>query len=275
MDHYTRTSLAVSQLVTKRYSTSFSLSSRLFARTMRPHIYAIYGLVRIADEIVDTYAGPDQLVLLTELNQEVYRAIERGYSTNPIVQAFAETCRKYSIDNALIQPFFDSMHMDITPQKYNDSDYVTYIHGSAEVVGLMCLKIFTNNTSALYDQLDTGASALGSAYQKVNFLRDMTDDYSRLGRMYFPGVSYDSFSAADKAAVISNIRADFDRAAPAIAILPPGAKIAVASSFVLYRRLLDKLANSSVEQIKNQRIRISDIEKFWLLVKTALKRGRV
>ena len=275
MELYTRTSLDISKLLTTRYSTSFSLSSRLFGKDIRPHIYAIYGLVRIADEIVDTYAGSDQEAQLNALEAETYAAIDRMYSANPIVHSFARTAQQYGIEKDIIKPFFDSMRMDIHPKEYDDAMYAAYIHGSAEVVGLMCLRVFTENDSELYDKLALGAIALGSAYQKVNFLRDITDDRARLGRTYFPGVKYDSFNEADKKAIVESIKIDFDAAAKTIPSLPNSSRTAVASSYVIYMKLLNKLASSSVEEIKASRIRLSAYEKLSLVISAIARRGVV
>ncbi len=275
MDLYSDTSLAISKLLTTRYSSSFTLSTQLFGKEIRPYIYAIYGLVRIADEIVDTYTGSDQESQLDALESEVYAAIDRRYSANPIVHAFARTAQEFAIDKTLIQPFFDSMRMDIHPQEYDDALYATYIHGSAEVVGLMCLKVFTAGDQEEYTKLAPGAIALGSAYQKVNFLRDITDDRARLGRTYFPGVKYESFSAADKRAIVESINADFDTAAKAIRQLPSSSRVAVATSYVIYRKLLDKLSLASIEAIKTERIRLPDYEKIWYALGVILRGGTI
>jgi phytoene/squalene synthetase len=231
--------------------------------------------VRIADEIVDTYTGSDKEEQLNALEKETYDAIERRYSTNPIVHAFARTAQEFSIDETLIKPFFDSMRMDIHPQEYDDTLYAEYIHGSAEVVGLMCLRVFTLGDHEMYTELTPGAVALGSAYQKVNFLRDITDDRARLGRTYFPGVKYDSFSNADKRAIVESITADFDVAREAIGHLPSTSRVAVASSYVIYRRLLDKLSSANIEDIKTTRIRLSGYEKAWYVLRTVLSGGKV
>lgn len=275
VDLYTKTSYEISKRLTTRYSSSFSLSSLLFGSKIRPHIYAIYGLVRIADEIVDTYMGKDQESQLTTLEKETYAAIERQYSTNLIVQSFARTAQRFEIDVALIKPFFDSMRMDLHPQEYDDALYATYIHGSAEVVGLMCLRVFTEGDAARLQALTPGAVALGSAYQKVNFLRDITDDRARLGRMYFPGITYEKFNNDDKRAIIDSISDDFGTARTAINQLPSSSRIAVASSYVIYRRLLDKLARASIEEIKSSRIRLSSIEKLMQVVGVILRGGKV
>jgi phytoene/squalene synthetase len=182
MDLYLSTSRAGSRLFTNAYSSSFGLARRLFSKSIRQHIYDIYGLTRIADEIVDTYHGPHAEAMLNELEAETYRAMERGYSANPIVHAFQATARQFGITQALLKPFFASMRTDLTKKSFTASQYQAYIYGSAEVVGLMCLRVFCNGDDARYDSLKDGASKLGAAYQKVNFLRDIAEDYKELGR---------------------------------------------------------------------------------------------
>lgn len=272
MELYTRVAYANSRQLTLSYSTSFGLSSRLFARDIQPHIYAIYGLVRIADEIVDTYKGTNSLQLLDELEQTTYEAIENGYSTNPIVHAFALTAARYDIDDKLVAPFFQSMRMDLKPRDYSDKDYKKYIHGSAEVVGLMCLKVFCGGNPADYNRLEKGAAALGAAYQKVNFLRDMSADYKELGRLYFPGKQFDSFNDDDKKDIIDDIKADFALALPSLHQLPTSCKKATMMSYVYYMELLKKLEATPASVIKTTRIRVPNQRKLLLLVKTALKK---
>lgn len=272
MDLYTSTSYQLSRQLTRRYSTSFSLSSRFFSNEIQPHIYAIYGLVRIADEIVDTYKGGDAGELLNELEQHTERAIATGYSTNPIIHSFALTAREYSIDQILIAPFFRSMRLDLEPQTYTDELYQDYIYGSAEVVGLMCLKVFTNDTT-LYEELAPGAAALGSAYQKVNFLRDIASDYKDLGRLYFPGVEYETFNEDTKSEIIADIQRDFNKSLPALRNLPPSSRKATYISYVYYQELLTKLRKTPAETIKSTRIRVSGARKLLLLAKALLTPG--
>jgi phytoene/squalene synthetase len=261
VDLYTTTSYELSERITLRYSTSFSKSSRLFSAKIRPHIFAIYGLVRIADEIVDTYDGTDKQAQLDALERETYHALKVGYSTNPIVHSFACTATAYGITKELIDPFFKSMHMDLTPQNYNESLYQKYIYGSAEVIGLMCLRVFSENTQTTYAQLESGAKALGAAYQKVNFLRDIASDYKERGRVYFPNVQFESFSDSEKETIITDIQADFSAAKPYIDKLPKNARKAVGLSYAYYHELLKKLAATPVHHLKQQRIRLSNIQK--------------
>ncbi|HEX8390673.1 MAG TPA: squalene/phytoene synthase family protein [Candidatus Saccharimonadales bacterium] len=274
MDLYTQTAYENATQLTLRYSSSFSSSSRLFSPAIRRYIYGIYGFVRIADEIVDTYKGPHAATILDELEHDAYRAIKLGYSANPIVHAFADAARRFQIDTVLIAPFFDSMRLDLQPRRYTAAMYSRYIHGSAEVVGLMCLRVFCGQEQSLYAALRPGAEKLGAAYQKVNFLRDLASDYQALGRLYFPGVTYDQFDEAAKAAVIADITADFAAAYPAIVQLPTTSRGAVMTSYVYYRSLLNKLDRASVETIKTSRLRLSSPAKLALL-SSAIVRSKI
>jgi phytoene synthase len=269
---YTKTCYELSARLTKRYSTSFSLSSRLFAGSIRPHIYAIYAMVRVADEIVDTYKGDDSLVQLERLEAELTQARASGYSSNPILHAYAQTARRYHIEDALTDAFFASMRMDPMKRTYTQAEYEHYIYGSAEVIGLMCLRVFTDNNKALYARLKDGARALGAAYQKVNFLRDIRADHEELGRMYFPGVSYDEFSEQDKADIIKDIESDFAAAQEALRDLPPSSRRAVRASYDYYRSLLGRLASASVDELTTQRLRVPDWYKVLLLARAGVTR---
>ena len=267
MELYSDSSFELSERLTKRYSTSFSMSSRLFDASIRKYIYAIYGLVRIADEIVDSFRAQSAASDLEALRQEVFAAIERGYSVNPIVHSFAVTANLYKIGPDLINPFFDSMALDLQSVRLDADSYKAYIHGSAEVVGLMCLKVFTAGDQSTYDSLALGARALGSAYQKVNFLRDMKADYEELGRVYFPSVDFNEFSEADKNSIVDDIEADFAASLQATNKLPANSRKAVKASYDYYYELLAKLKASSVSDIKSKRIRVSDTRKLTLLMK--------
>lgn len=271
MDLYTRVSYDISQLLTRRYSSSFGTSSRLFSRTIRADIYAVYGLVRIADEIVDTYAGDDARRLLDSLERETYDAIKAGYSTNPIVHSFALTAVKYGITKQLIEPFFASMRMDLAPVEYGQAEYERYIYGSAEVVGLMCLRVFCKGDDTQYASLAESARALGSAYQKVNFLRDITSDYIERGRVYFPGIQYDQFSDSEKNHIVSTIAEEFAIARRGISRLPANSKAAVMLSIGYYGAVLSKLQKASVKTIKTRRLRVNGVYKMWLLIVTVLR----
>lgn len=270
MELYTDVAYRASRLLTLSYSSSFGISSRFFDRTVQPHIYAVYGLVRIADEIVDTYKGADAREQLDRLESETMQAISTHYSANPIVHAFALTASQFQIDATIIAPFFESMRMDLSPKSYTDEVYQTYIHGSAEVVGLMCLRIFCAGDTGQYDQLMPGACALGSAYQKVNFLRDLASDYTELGRLYFPNETFEAFDEDAKKRIIDDINHDFATAKPALDNLPSSSQRAVRISYVYYMELLHRLQITPVDIIKTTRVRVSTLRKTWLLAKTVI-----
>ena len=264
MDLYTETSYQLSKILTLRYSTSFGSSTKLFATNLQPHIFAIYGLVRIADEIVDTYTGKDKKQLLSQLEKETYMSLKTGYSTNPIVHAFALTAKQYGITKQLIAPFFNSMRMDLKPQKYSQKLYEKYIYGSAEVIGLMCLKVFVEGDKQQYAALAPGAKALGSAYQKVNFLRDIASDYADRGRVYFPGVFFDDFDDDTKHEILSDIKKDFHAAHASLNNLPKSAQKAVKLSYNYYYELLKKLEKTPAETLKKTRVRVPTAKKIYL-----------
>ena len=274
MEQYTRLSYKTAKATTLDYSTSFGQSSKLFSKDIRHHIFAIYGLVRVADEVVDTYKGKDAARVIKDLEAETMRALKTGFSPNPLVHAFATTARRYSIGRDLIRPFFKSMRMDLKPKTFNKNLYCIYIYGSAEVIGLMCLKIFCDDKQQ-YEQLRSGAEALGSAYQKVNFLRDMKSDYEERGRVYFPDIQFEKFNDRQKDILVKEMKKDFEKAKPAIANLPKNARAAVAVSFVYYSKLLSKLEKTPAEKIKAGRVRVSNVTKLALFTKTRLKQGRI
>ncbi len=264
MDLYTDTAYQLSRHLTLRYSTSFGKSTLLFSKSIQPHIFAIYGLVRIADEIVDTYNGANKADLLANLEAETYEAISHQYSPNPIVHAFALTAGRYGITDELIRPFFESMRLDLTPQRYNKTLYSTYIYGSAEVIGLMCLHVFTEGDARAYAALEKGAKALGAAYQKVNFLRDIASDYRERERVYFPGVTFETFSDIDKQSIIKDISQDFDAVEPTLRQLPASARRAVTLSFQYYSELLRILSNTPAETLLSKRVRVPTYKKFLI-----------
>ena len=267
MDHYTFVSYATAKHLTKYYSTSFSLSSRLFDKPIRRHIYAIYGLVRIADEIVDTYRGKAAAKELDAFEATTLDALSTGYSSNPLVHAFACTARQYAIGINDITPFFESMRRDLSKVAFTQEEYERYIYGSAEVVGLMCLKVFTSGNSKQCRELETGAKALGAAYQKVNFLRDISNDVSRLGRVYFPNVTGAVLDETQKAVIISDISKDFSVAETYLDKLPSSARRAVKTSYFFYSRLLAKLARTPAAVLMQRRIRVSAAEKLLLFIR--------
>lgn len=269
MKDYAKISYQLSEKVTRAYSTSFSMSSSLFDRSVRKHVYAIYGLVRIADEIVDTYMGPDAEKLLNDLEAHVLDQLksQQPFSPNPIVQAFVLTAQKFAIDTSLVRPFFDSMRTDLTATHFSKKAYDDYIYGSAEVIGLMCLKIFTNSDTAAYELLKPGALGLGRAYQKVNFLRDMKSDFEQRGRVYFPGVEYETFNTQQKAAIEADIEKDFLIAAKTIKSLPKNSRKAVQTSYDYYWELFVLLRNADVKDIISQRLSVATTKKLALYAK--------
>ena len=272
MDLYTKNAYQLAELLTKNYSTSFSLSSRLFKRTIRPHIYAIYGMVRIADEIVDTYAGEGSEEKLHAFEREVIHELEidTPFSTNPIVHAFAHTAKQFDITKELVEPFFASMRMDLTKNSFTKDEYDAYIYGSAEVIGLMCLRIFVSGNDQDCGQFKSGAQKLGSAYQKVNFLRDIAADFSERGRYYFPVGTFDLFDDTIKQQIISDIEADFAEASKSVERLPRSAKKAVRMSVTYYKRLLSILNKTSSSELKKRRFRVPTAQKAGLLAKGIL-----
>ena len=260
-----------SQLITNNYSSSFSMGIRLFDKKFRRPIYGIYAFVRFADEIVDTFHQHDKEKLLTKFRQDTYDAIQDKISLNPVLQAYQEVVNEYNIGKALTDAFLDSMAMDLNYKNYRDDLYKKYIYGSAEVVGLMCLKVFCEGDEKTYNRLKDSARSLGSAFQKLNFLRDMKSDYQERGRVYFPGVDFNHFSAKDKAFIEADIKADFDHAYQGIVQLPEGAKFGVYLAYVYYQNLFKKIRNSSVQHVKKDRIRVNDAKKLFLLCRAGLK----
>lgn len=264
MDLYTSVSRRVAREVIGAYSTSFGIASRLFSPDIKSPISDIYALVRIADEIVDTYTGEHARQYLDELEQEVLRANSSGYSSNLVVHAFAATAREFHIDHQLISPFFASMRMDLEPvTKYDQESYARYIYGSAEVVGLMCLNVFVPDADR-YLELEPGARALGAAFQKINFLRDMADDYHRLHRFYFPNCTFDLFDDTALRTVVTDIESDLVTARHACRQLPRSSQYAVGLALRYFELLLIQLAQCPVSLIKQQRVRVSSGRKLLL-----------
>jgi phytoene synthase len=267
MQTYDEASARASRVVTRTYSTSFGLAITLLPKDMRRHIYNLYGLVRVADEIVDTYNGADKRQLLDDLEEETYAALERQYSANIIVHAFMLTAVRFGIGRELIKPFFASMRSDITKKTYTEKEYKEYIYGSAEVVGLMCLRVFCDKDQASYDMLKPGAQALGSAFQKVNFLRDLAADSNQLQRSYFPDMDPSGITEDNKQAIVADIRADFAAAKPAIRQLPHTVRPAVQTAYDYFEKLLSKIEHTPAETLKKQRLRIGNGHKTAILVK--------
>jgi len=262
-------SFRCSKIITKKYSTSFSLAVRMLAPKIREGIYSIYAFVRFADEIVDSFHEYEKEALLNEFEENYYRAYNQNISLNPILNSFQLTVKKYNITDDLIQSFLKSMRADLNKETYNTvEEYDQYIYGSADVVGLMCLKIFVNGDTEKYNELKYSAMKLGSAFQKVNFLRDLKDDYELLNRSYFPGVNLKELTVQEKADIIADIEADFKEAFIGIKMLPIEAKFGVYTAYVYYKRLLSKLNKTPSKDILNTRIRVSNPMKIRLLAKS-------
>lgn len=270
-DLYRQVCMESSKLITQRYSTSFSLGIRVFDKRFRDPIYAIYGFVRFADEIVDTFHDYPKAELLARFWQDTYRAIEEGISLNPVLQSFQEVVNKYHIERELIDAFLRSMEMDLHEQTYDQDGYEEYIYGSAEVVGLMCLRVFVEGDNEKYESLKESARSLGSAFQKVNFLRDLKSDFDDRGRVYFPGVDFTHFTADEKAKIEADIRRDFDHAYEGIVRLPDGARFGVYLAYVYYLNLLKKIKQSPAERVAEERIRVNDGRKMMLLFSSAVR----
>lgn len=266
MSLYNDFSANTSKTITKMYSTSFTLGIKMLDKKFHDPIYSIYGLVRLADEIVDTFHDHDKKTLLDRFRKETFLAIEEGISTNPIIHSYQEVVRKYNIDNALTEAFFNSMEMDLYKIDYNESNYNEYIYGSAEVVGLMCLKIFVEGDETMYNMLKPGAKALGAAFQKVNFLRDMQSDFEERGRTYFPGVDFIQFSEADKKQIELDIQNDFDTAFTYIKMLPETSQVGVYLAYKYYVTLFSKIKAAQASDILKKRFRVPDYSKMLLLV---------
>jgi phytoene synthase len=268
---YNKTCAECSQLITHRYSTSFSMGIRLFEQKLRLPICAIYGFVRFADEIVDTFHGYEKANLLQRFRSDTYRSITECISLNPVLHAFQEVVRRYHIENELIDAFLDSMAMDLHFSTYEDSLYKQYIYGSAEVVGLMCLRVFTDGNEAEYQRLKEGAQALGSAFQKINFLRDMKSDFAERGRVYFPGIDYQHFTNEQKNEIETDIKQDFDVGYKSILQLPPSARFGVYLAYIYYLNLFKKIKNANVTRVKTERIRVKNRIKVYLLCRSMVK----
>lgn len=260
-------SITCSNSVTAKYSTSFSLAVKMLALEIQDPIHAVYGFVRFADEIVDSFHDYDQEVLFEEFEVDLKNALERKVSLNPILNSFQSVVHRYNIGEELIEAFMNSMRLDLSKQQYaTTEEYNDYIYGSADVVGLMCLKIFVNGDEGEYLRLKDAAMKLGSAFQKVNFLRDLKDDSELLNRNYFPHLSDTVLNTENKAIIIAEIEQDFEAAFVGIKQLPLEAKFGVYTAYVYYKKLLNKIKRTHAEQIKEKRIRISNPVKIQLLL---------
>ena len=268
---YNQTCLECSSLITRRYSTSFSMGIRVFDKKYRSPIYAIYGFVRFADEIVDTFHDFPKKELLDKFRRDTFEAIESGISLNPVLHSFQNVVNKYNIEKELIDAFLDSMEMDLNLNAYEDNLYQKYIYGSAEVVGLMCLRVFVNGDENMYKHLYASARSLGSAFQKINFLRDIKSDFDERGRVYFPGVDFRSFSLGDKLQIESDIKKDFDDALLGITQLPQGVRFGVYLAYKYYTKLFQKIKSASPTKVKEERIRVRDSRKVVLIFSSAFR----
>ena len=261
-----------SRLVTKTYSTSFSMATKMLHPSIRNHIYNIYGFVRFADEIVDSFHNYPKESLLDRFEDDLYLSLDQKISLNPILNAFQETVNTHEIDIELIRAFMKSMRWDLDKKIYDtQEDYQSYIYGSADVVGLMCLKVFVKGNEKEYNELKPAAMALGSAFQKVNFLRDLKDDYQELNRTYFPSVNFNHFDEASKSSIIEEIESDFEHALSGIFKLPVEAQFGVYTAYKYYSKLLKKLKKTPSINIQNTRIRVPNYQKISVFAGSYLK----
>ena len=270
---YDTISLRCSKVVTTGYSTSFSLGIRTLAERHRPAIYAIYGFVRLADEIVDTFFGHSQKEMLDRFRQDTAEAISEGVSPNPVLHSFQWAVNTYNIDNEFIEAFLYSMEMDLEQKNHDRRSYNQYIYGSAEAVGLMCLRVFCHDDPRAFDRLREPARRLGSAFQKVNFLRDIRSDFVDRGRVYFPGIDFNKFTVTEKRQIEEDIAADFSAALEGIRGLGRGSRRGVYLAYSYYLALFAKIRKTPPEAVTGQRYRISDARKLWLLLKVIVKDG--
>lgn len=269
---FDKVSYQCSKLVTEEYSTSFALATKMLSGSIRKDIYNIYGFVRFADEIVDTFHDYDKTLLFNKFEAELEASLKDKISLNPILNSFQATFHKYDIPMHLVASFMKSMRMDLTKSIYKtDQEYKDYIYGSADVVGLMCLKVFVKGDNAAYERLKESAMALGSAFQKVNFLRDVKADFEDLNRSYFPNTNLTELDEASKIKIVDEIKADFQLGYQGIMELPAEAKFGVYTAYKYYYKLLQKLQNTPSLDIKNARIRVPNYQKFGLLARSYVK----
>ena len=265
-------SVDCSKIVTKTYSTSFSMATKMLHPSIRNHIYNIYGFVRFADEIVDSFHNYPKKLLLNRFEEDLYLSLDQKISLNPILNSFQHTVNKFEIDTNLIKAFMRSMRWDLDKKIYdNQKDYEKYIYGSADVVGLMCLKVFVKGNESQYKSLRPAAMSLGSAFQKVNFLRDLKDDYQELNRTYFPSVNFNHFDEVSKLNIINEIELDFELALDGIFKLPVEARFGVYTAYKYYIKLLKKLKNTSSVNIQKTRIRVPNYQKMSVFAGSYLK----
>ena len=268
--HYIESCYKASALITRQYSTSFSLATSLLENEKRKAVYAIYGFVRLADEIVDSFHDHDKVFLLNHLEEELEYALKNGISTNPLLASFTHAAQKYQIERAHINAFMASMRADLTQTAYTQNDDLDrYIYGSANVVGLMCLKVFCDGDSTLFSRLEHSAQKLGSAFQKVNFLRDLKDDTVELGRSYFSELADGPFGKESKQKIEQSIDQDFSDAWKGLIQLPGRSRLAVALAYYYYKALLQKIKKTSSEKLLSDRVRISNLRKYLILLKVS------
>lgn len=271
MQLFHKVSNSCSKITTELYSTSFASAIKLLHKDLRPHIYNIYGFVRFADEIVDTFHDYDKEELFKDFKLETYKAINNKISLNPILNSFQESVNKYNIDINLVHAFFKSMEYDLQKTQYDKTGYEEYIYGSAEVVGLMCLFVFCEGDAKMYENLKPGAQSLGAALQKVNFLRDVKADYQQLNRVYFPGCDWNNFNNEMKKEIEHDIQKDFDDAYNAIKKLPSKARFGVYVAYKYYLSLFKKIKLLEPQRIMEHRIRIQDYNKIFILAKATIR----
>ena len=268
---FDKSSLDCSKKITKNYSTSFSLAIKMLSPKIQNDIYAIYGFVRLADEIVDSFDQYNQELLLNEFEEEFQKAYQRKISLNPVLNAFQEVVHRFDMMD-LVHPFLKSMRMDLVKKEYlTQQEYEEYIFGSADVVGLMCLLVFVDGDRKRFDLLKDSAMKLGSAFQKVNFLRDMKHDFEALGRVYFPHINLLELNNEDKLAIVNEIEEDFKDALVGIKMLPKGAKFGVYTAYRYYKSLLDKINDTKSEEIMSKRIRVDDFRKLFIIGQSYVK----
>lgn len=271
MDLYKKVSIGCSKLTTHKYSTSFTLGIRSLSSNFHDPVYSIYGFVRFADEIVDSFNRDDAPELLEEFKRDTFLAIRRRISLNPILNSFQDVVNTYNIEDELIETFLNSMEMDLSDREYDQNAYETYILGSAEVVGLMCLRVFCEGNNTQYQELKTPAMRLGSAFQKINFLRDIKNDYLTLGRVYFPNLNIKEFDNDSKKAIEADILKDFDAGLTGIKALPKGARLGVYIAYVYYINLLKKITHTSPSEILEKRIRVRNSYKYFLIFRSYIR----
>ncbi len=271
MDLYSNTCFECSKLITERYSTSFSLGIKAFDKKFRGPIYSIYGYVRYADEIVDTFHNHDKVKLFDAFKKDTLNAIDQGISLNPVLHSFQDTINRYNVPFELVEAFWKSMEMDIDTSKYEEESYKEYIYGSAEVIGLMCLMIFCNGDINEYNRLSPYAKSLGSAFQKINFLRDIKSDYQDRGRVYFPNVKFTEFCEEQKKEIEIDIKKEFDHAYEGIKQLPVGARLGVYIAYRYYLDLFRKIKSLPATEVAKRRIRVGDTRKALLFVQAIVK----